>query len=388
MTNQIFSTKSILFLVLFFLIMPLSIKKSKAVLTCQVSNLRTDTLTLSPINISAGPDLPVGSIIYRGTWNDKDFLNDLKCTSDVGNGDSADVIYRLGIASAPYPLSTLSIPGQSGYSGKAYTTNVPGIGAVIVDYTYGYPATHLEDQTMGRFTLQMNSQGPQYFGHAKKFDLILIKIGPTPPGGYTLNASSLPSAKVFGVASVISKLKGLPADTRKIVFNGSLRVNAQTCTTPDVNVELGSHNMSAYPKVGDASPWVPFNIRLTNCPVFYGNFPGSNPVNLTSGSSVTPTPTSNKIGVSLTPNSSILDVEKGIMALSTEIGAATGFGIQVARYSISPQIISFADEFKVDLPRTGVATWNVPMSARYIRTELKGEPGKANGKLTFTINYY
>ncbi len=40
------------------------------------------------------------------------------------------------------------------------------------------------------------------------------------------------------------------------------------------------------------------------------------------------------------------------------------------------------------LPKDGSPTIRVPLAVRYIQTASAPTPGKANGKVVFTINYY
>ncbi len=42
----------------------------------------------------------------------------------------------------------------------------------------------------------------------------------------------------------------------------------------------------------------------------------------------------------------------------------------------------------VTLPKNGSRTIRIPLSVRYLQTAANPTPGMANGKVTFTINYY
>lgn len=39
---------------------------AEAAITCVPENTRTDTLQITPVNISADPGLPPGTVLYRG----------------------------------------------------------------------------------------------------------------------------------------------------------------------------------------------------------------------------------------------------------------------------------------------------------------------------------
>jgi type 1 fimbria pilin len=75
---------------------------------------------------------------------------------------------------------------------------------------------------------------------------------------------------------------------------------------------------------------------------------------------------------------------------STISGAATGVGIQIGwgDSSQAPTLFNLASEQALVLPKDGSPTIRVPLAARYIQTAASPTPGLANGKVTFTINYY
>lgn len=356
-----------------------------AAITCVPENIRTDTLQIAPVNISAGPDLPLGTVLYRGTWRDTDGKKLLKCQTSSPGGESGRVNYNLGIESSPYPLSTWS---GSPYGGKVYTTNIPGVG-IAVWYSFKAVTTSspLATSVNTDITVQ-NAETTFWLSVTGAFDISLVKIGDTPPGNYTIQASSFPVVKRFFTANS-NNINGLPATVRTVNFSGSLNVSAQTCTTPDVNVHLGSHDVSTLAGAGSATPWIDSSVKLTNCPTFRGYYTESNPVNLSTG--VIPAPTGNKFSITLSPVSSILNAEKGIIAVSPSANAATGVGIQIAHGTpgtASPVPFNLAASGSMALPKDGASTITYPLVARYIKTEPRVTPGSAEGKVIFTINYY
>ncbi|WP_419236366.1 fimbrial protein [Serratia fonticola] len=93
----------------------------------------------------------------------------------------------------------------------------------------------------------------------------------------------------------------------------------------------------------------------------------------------------------LTPTTSVIDAANGIMAIDSSVsGAAAGVGIQIGwgNSSQTPTLFNFAGEQTLTLPKDGSPTIRVPLAARYIQTATSVSPGKANGKVVFTINYY
>ncbi|HBQ2432088.1 TPA: type 1 fimbrial protein [Klebsiella aerogenes] len=355
--------------------------ESQALITCALSAARTDTLQIKPINISAGPDLPLGSVIYRGTWRDTNYQNQIKCTSNLTVDDSGKMYSELGIESASFPLSSWS---GSPYPGKVYTTNIPGIGVAV--WYAGNAVTTTSSHRMHVAEFEVDADiSTLFYGFGSSFDISLVKIGTTPPGSYAVNALTFPTAKHF--FSAYSNVAGLPITVRRINFSGSLTVSAQTCTTPDVNVPLGVHDVSEFSSTGSATPWVNFNVQLTNCPEFKGYYSGSNPVELTTGTYGAST--SNQYGLRLSPTSSVIDSANGIMSVTPAIDAASGIGIQIASDNSGTKVpFNFSAEKTYDATKSGASTINIPMAARYIKTSSSMIPGKANGKVTFTINYY
>lgn len=355
---------------------------SQAIITC-TPNARTDTMAITPMNISAGSDLPLGSVIYRGTWYDSNWNNLMRCTSDNPSGETGTVSYKLGIDSSPYPLSSWS---GSPYGGNVYNTNIPGIG-IAVWYAGNTVTTTKFFTLLGNRQINIPASNSYYDGISSAFDISLVKIGPTPTGNYAITGSSLPVVKYFYTAG--SNVAGLPITVRTVTFSGSLNVSAQTCTTPEVNVNLGTYDTSSLTSVGSATPWIDSSIRMTNCPKFQGYFNNGNPVNLSTGSA--PTSTSNQFGVTLTPISTILDAANGIMSLTPSPTSATGVGIQIAQgtsSTTSPALFDFNKESMTDLPKTGDSDITYPLVSRYIKMSPHVTPGPADGKVTFTLNYY
>lgn len=356
---------------------------SQAVVTCTRASYRADNLALIPVSITAGSDLPLGSTLYDGRWREDKLEDLLACTSPNPTDETGLATYTLGIESAPYPLSSWS---GSPFGGHVYTTNVPGIG-VAVWYNDAVTTTHTDPiREPENITVRSSVT---YFTRITgfDFDISLIKIGPTPPGDYIIQSSSLPVIKLFFKA--VNNVSGFPITVRNISLSGELKVIAGTCLTPDVNVNLGTHDISSLTNIGSATPWVNSDITLTNCPTFEGYYGSDNYVQLSAGT--VPASTKNQFGVTLTPTSNILDAANGIMSLAPETTSATGVGIQVAQGTTSttnPIPFNFNSEIKTTLSRKGNATVIFPLVSRYIKTSPHVTPGPADGKLTFTISYY
>ncbi|WP_025118767.1 MULTISPECIES: fimbrial protein [unclassified Serratia (in: enterobacteria)] len=346
------------------------------------------TVPLSPPVISAGADVPIGTIIYQGSWSNAPLVS-VDCPSD-GNVGVAN--WAVAILQAPYALSGLN---TGPFAGAVYQTSIPGIGVVISRYnnraaatlgTMGYRDEDVEIGTLG---------GEVNFSGATRY-ISLIKTGPLTPGSYSLSAASLPTASDNMVNSRTGvAIPGLPIQLNRVTFQGNLTISTQTCTTPDVTVDLGSHDIrEKFRGINSTSPWVDASIMLTNCPTFFGFYNQTNTTRMMdfdSGVGTTSQSINNSIGVRLAPVTTVIDSANGIMAIdATRPDAASGVGIQIGwgDSGQTPIPFNFAAEQTVVLPKDGSPTIRVPLAARYIQTAGNPTPGKADGKVTFTVNYY
>jgi type 1 fimbria pilin len=354
-------------------------------------------VTLNPGVISAGADFKNGTIIFSGQWLGRVPGSLIACTANpAGTPENPVAVhynYGFGINSAPKPLSGWN---SAPFPGAVYQTNIPGVGVALSWSSGGSAVTttkYVFTFTNATFNIVASSGGHSINSPIRY--LSLIKIGNLVPGNYTIDAASLPSAKLFydNPSNGLNVISGFPITTNIINFQGSLTITAPTCTTPDVNVDLGTHEIhKTLTGKGSATPWVTSDIILTNCPIFHGYYDNTRTTvlfeygndNVQSAESL-----NNNIGIRLTPTTSIINGASGIMSLSASADSATGVGIQIAAGdSGNPVLFNFAQERKQALPKDGTTTLKVPLVARYIQTEDRVTPGRADGKVTFTINYY
>ncbi len=342
------------------------------------------TVPLNPPVISAGADIPIGTIIYQGKWTNAPAMV-VSCSS------AALFNWAVGIVQAPFGLSGLN---TGPFAGAVYQTNIPGIGVAISRYNNRAPAT-LGTLGYRDEDISLDDNGGVLFDKSTRF-ISLIKIGPLTPGSYSLSAASLPTASDNMVNSRVgAAIQGLPIQLNRVTFQGNLTISTQTCTTPDVNVDMGSYDIrDSFTGINSTTPWIDASISLTNCPTFHGFYNQTNTMLMmdfdTNEGIVSPS-INNSIGVRLAPTTEVINAANGIMAIdATVAGAASGVGIQIGwgNSSQAPTPFNFAAEQSVTLPKDGNPTIRVPLAARYIQTAVNPTPGKANGKVTFTINYY
>lgn len=367
-----------------------------AAVVCSPANgsPRTDNVQLTPSTISAGADIPVGTVIYQGRWvSGSTGLSVMSCVSAVDTSMWLNIAW--GIDLAPQPLANWT---GSPFGGKVYKTSIEGVGIAISRSSEGDAA--ILGQPNYQYPGDVNSlvEGGSYmpFMTNRTIYVTLIKIGAIAPGSYTFDGTTLPTVSLSVVNALTHPATaGLPIKAYVIKFQGQLTVSAKTCTTPNVNVTLGSFDIRQYfTGLGSATPWVDASIALTDCPTFYGYYNANNSTlmfDYSIGGALVASSTNNRIGLRLTPTTEVLDAANGIMAIDSSVsGAASGVGIQLGwgDNAQAPTPFNFSTEKVVTLQKDGSPTIRIPLAARYIQTAEVPTPGKANGKVVFTINYY
>ncbi len=354
---------------------------------------RTDTVQLTPAIISAGADVPLGTVIYQGRWFGSDPGQQFLCIVPDNKNIWLDVV--LGIKSAPKPLSNWT---GGPFGGAVYETNIPGIGIAISRNNNADAATLSQPSHQFPNGVERVVTGGSHGGFLLNRTLYvsLIKTGPITPGNYTLDASQLPAAYLYiDNAAGRPYLQGLPISLNAIQFQGQLTVSTQTCSTPDVNVPMGSFESREYfTGINATTPWVDASILLTGCPTFHGFYNADNSTlmfDYSTRKGLVAESTSNSVGVRVTPSTSVIDSPNGIMSIDRSLpNAASGVGIQLGWGSNSgnPALFDFATEKPFQLPKDGRSEIKIPLAARYIQTDNMVTPGKASGKAVFLINYY
>lgn len=352
------------------------INNANAITTCTLpaSAPFSYTVPLAPQNITVGPDIPNGTVIYRLNFN-QPHVDGFVC--DTPQGGSFSLPQRLDYTSLPMPLANWS---GTPFPGKVYNTSVPGIGVVAWN--------DLSNQALPTVAYTTTNVGGVFaFWVSINTVLSFIKIGPVSPG--VISAASLPKVHLDFAAD--PSVAGPSKRIYNLSYTGSINVVSQTCSTPDVNISLGSYHVSKFTGKGSTTPWVDSSIQLKNCPRFYGYFNDSNfNTSAGAGSTTSGTAVSNTLSVRLAPQSAVLDSARGIMALATSADAAQGIGIQLGwgETTTTPTPVNF-DQTKIyTMPDSTQTDFRLPLVARYYQTDSTVAPGKANGKLTFTINYY
>ncbi|UAN50819.1 type 1 fimbrial protein [Serratia sp. JSRIV002] len=331
-------------------------------------------LTLSG-NITVGPDTPVGTVLYRADYTFQNIGSVLTCDADVTLQQYAQY------STTPLPIVPVAI---GGFSGTVYESGLPGIG-VFITGTNGF------NEKLPRIERTDFFESGKPIVNSGAYRVWLVKTGPVTPG--VINAANFPTVVTTKVAAGVA---GLPLPLQYLQFSGSLNVVSTTCVTPDVNVDLGRFSAIDFTGANSATPWVDASVTLNSCPIFYGTYNMSNTSLRRSGNGVVTTSTStsdpNALTIGLTPMNPVIDPLQGIMAVNslTADPAAQGIGIQIGygNSSGTPTPFNFSQVQTVIAPKDGTTTLRIPLAARYIKTNTQMVGGRADGKMTFTINYY
>ncbi len=337
------------------------------------------TLPLQSKNLTIGPDVSNGTIIYR------QYFKPSRATTITCTGNSTTYQPTISWSYTRVPNGISAWQGTP-FAGKVYETGVAGIGIAIYTYNkavdrYTVPFTYQawQDERSEATTTWKAQSGFE-------FDVVLIKTGNITPG--TVNGSQLPTVAYQFEAQNIS-----PVYLGSLSFSGGINIVSRTCTTPDVVVEMGTYEISkVFTKIGSHTEWKDASVNLTDCPRFYGTLnDGRNTFNSDDGTSGTGTITNNVLNLTLTPNTSVVDSTNGILGIKTGTNAATGVGIQLAYGSetdTAPDLVNFSSGNNYTLPDDTLTNRNLPLIARYIQTDTDVTAGKADATVTFTINYY
>lgn len=329
----------------------------------------------------AGNDMPMWSIIYQsGIGVEPGYSTSITCDAPF------NVAGEFRATGEPSGAPIMSANGN-----PIFPTNVPGVGV----------AFHAVDKF---FSDTQPTPLPGYFvsGSAgtsgtvnSNFSLVLVKTGPIASGA-VVNASSFPSVALNVPAQ--AGYSGFPINNLWIAnFTGSIQFVTQTCTTPDVNVDLGQHLPDEFTSVGATTAWQYAPIVMSNCPTFSGYFNTNRP---SAQGSVAPsggTLTSNLFEVTLTPTTELADAgdpatflfENTTPAAATGMGYQLGYNTDINASTIGSGMVWTKGQAPISIsaPSDGRATVKIPLFLRYVRYGGRITPGPMNGKVVATINY-
>ncbi|AWH33327.1 fimbrial protein [Stenotrophomonas sp. SAU14A_NAIMI4_8] len=328
---------------------------------CRMADGNSALVNIANLNgsITVGPDVSVGTEIFRATYYAGP-SNLVNCTAG-----RLDRIRQY--TSLPYRASGYVHPRY----GTVYETNVPGVGVAVWFNGSGFPIVTEGDTQV---------QPPTVFQYwpMQSYDVSLIKIGPISAG--TVTGANLPQFeyRMTGVNRNVLLWSGR--------VQGNLSIVSRTCSTSDVPIDLGTHQMSEIPTVGSGTGWVNVPVVLRNCPAFFGRYRG----HLTTGTVQTANGrVDNSIRFRVDPVTAVADRTQSVMALQDD-GVnltATGIGIQIGTQTQDSVGFNAMRDSGLALTEVNNAQYTLMLRARYYRLNAAASSGQANGAATITLEY-
>lgn len=352
-------------------------------LECGFEKIFTETISIPVIGpgiATAGEDVPVGKVLYRQAFNASARTTGFACTVNTSDVSGP---YKMNTYTTTEVTSTPSGPPVRNGIDDVFPTNIPGIGVVITiinsTFSSSFPASWEYTTSINYGTTSMG------LGQFSRGEIEFIKTGPIAPGVQQIQAASLPTFRVVSGSNSPFVMSNVFINLN---FTGTTTVHTKTCqlATSDIQVNLGSHEVSGFDSPGKSTEWKNFDIILQGCPPFYGY--GDYTFSESSGR-LTGSSTDNVASIVFRSANGVVEGNPSLAKLDDGVRAATGVGIELSRRDISGSIaMDGSGGFNLpNLPKEDNATYTIPLKARYVQTDTTVKPGPANGSVVFTITY-
>ncbi len=335
------------------------------------------SMPLPNLNLYAGNDVASN---YRFISNQQFLPSRPMVIFCEGSGE-----FRLPTVDYKYLTTPKPAMPLDGYPSTPYQTGMPGTAVWMSDWSGRLPGIPLSrPQDSNTMQLEYTAQGVritlQPIGYGVTIQV--LKSGVINYGN--VYGSHFPTVAVdLNIPNSVNSVRLLT-----LSFRGSQSISAQTCKTPNLKVPMGKHDISKFKQPGSTTGWVNSSIQLTDCPVFYGRMlrrTDDNTYYSDDGTMRIGDYTQNRLDARIIPATEIIDSAKGIMAIKSGSGAASGIGIQLGWTTMNPINFNSAAS-KWPTPQTGNSL-SFAFVARYIQTEENVTPGRADATATFIINY-
>lgn len=345
---------------------------------------------IGPTISTVGEDVAVGTIIYAQSYTPNQTNLGYTCTRTA-----ADLPYTVQVLRKGKTLTTPM--GGPTYIGTTavYPTNVPGIGVAVIPSGAAFGSGSASapmpyDIRKAGDTYTTTGTSGRAEGYPQTVVVQLIKTGDILSSSEVL-ATTFPTMQFSH--GVVSQFEQTFLTVR---VAGSAKIVPGTCQVDDINVDMGTHQLSAFSGNNSATDWKEFDITLRNCPPFYGYNSSSSNFTYTQATGErggAGTITDNQLrfvfnSVYGTPdllNSNVALLEPGQ-------DAATNLGIQLVYASGGNVFLNgrtVVNPGGITLTNADNATYKIPLKARYYRYSTAAvTPGKANSAVTFTVSYY
>lgn len=346
-----------------------------------VGTVVTSSVTASPASIRMPKDIAVGSELYRITLRESTYA-----TYRVGcdGNQTATNYYTKGRFIGGVE------PTRSGWQGSTlgvvYNTGTTGIGIVVL--------TSNTNKKMGEKYYFRTSTSYCYSSAcgtpATDADITIVLLKTAEIAATSVSLSSLPKLESITGGDNSS---GTEITIFQPTLTGSIAFTQATCTLSETSktVKLGNYTLADFDASNASTAWVDASIKLINC-----NYGGAqnykyNITRYSNSNTVTTNSNPNTANatwnLTLTPSTSIIDDAKGIMAIDSGAGSASGVGIQLSSTNTALNAMRFSQVNTGTLVSSTNATMTIPLFVRYIKTGTEVTAGNANGKLTYLIEY-
>ncbi|AZZ76343.1 fimbrial protein [Pseudomonas sp. RU47] len=177
------------------------------------------------------------------------------------------------------------------------------------------------------------------------------------------------TGEISGSATIPSGQLGkfVAAEIEPLALNTSgTRVVSQSCETPDVKVDMGSYNLSDFPKNGAYAKEQYFFLSMKNCPAGINNF---------------------RYSFSPTAGSPAWDANTGMVNLNSS-STAKGLALQMRFRDGKP--LKLNQNYITKAPTSEGGNASVDLQARFVRIEPSNaqmRAGNANAEIAFVVEY-
>lgn len=327
-----------------------------ASISCSGGN-QTFTLAL-PSTVSVPRDAPVGSVLTSWVLSPASTgLFSCRVTGDNG------LVYAY--AGSLFTVNSNIRPAGGEYGNPVvFNTNVPGIGMAIAGNVY------------------VGGSGYGWWGWARAQGGTLLTYGGYGPATYSYSPGAQIAVALVKTSAVVTaggQVSGgqvafvYPATYSTNYFGQSAKylttpvtIVPLSCSTPNVNVPLGSHRKSEFTGVSSTTRNVNFNFAVNGCPSDLGHFGPA-------------------IQYKVEAVTAILNSSQSVVALDSS-SEATGIGVQLLDGNGVVFPLNTYKTFSGYNGATG-GSYNIPFQARYYQAAATVSPGKANTSMTITMLY-
>ncbi len=230
------------------------------------------------------------------------------------------------------------------YGPTTFRTNIPGVGFRMAIAGHFFPSS-------------LDEPGYDFYFLIPPFNSIsyeLVKIEARAISG-AITGAQLPSGSYHYIQSNDYQFLSFS-------FGGVFTIRETSCSTPNVQVEMGEHQTSEFQGIGSRTKPKAFSIALDNCP---------------SGL--------HRITYQIEPTSQVLDSVNGVVALDSGMGHAEGVGLQLL--SATGNAIMYNHSYEISNLSSAGGNFSIPLQAAYIKIRDSIGTGQANTSMMFTLTY-